>query len=149
MFQRDYILRQIQELIQVIARIMGLRIEGNYEEARSHIAQALKSIWNIHSDEILGLQENELLALCQVNGVFHTDFALALADLLSEDGHIHREQQSSEMALQSFKQAFVIYELILSHSNATPYDIYDRISRLEELMHTIGTEVPPISDENA
>ena len=137
MIQRDFILRQIQELIQVIARIIGLRIEGNYEEARSHIEQTLKSIWNVHREQLLILSSDKLLNLCEVSGTFHTEFAIALADLLIEDGHIFKEQEDVDSALLSYKQSLIIHEIVVSNSDAAPYDIYDRIAKLEEVIKSL------------
>lgn len=132
MFQRDYILRQIQEVIQVIARIIGLRQEGSYEEARSHIENALSENWKLHRAELIELPEDRLKELCIVEGAFHTQFAIALADLLTEDGLIYEEQGKFFHAQESFKQAHVINELVLSMSNEIPYDMYDRIANLDE-----------------
>lgn len=132
MFQRDYILRQIQELIQVIARIMDLRIEGSYEKAHSHIENALASIWNVHRNDLVELSSEQLKELCIVEGAFHTQFAIALADILKEDGVIYEEEGKFFHARDSFAQALSINELVLSHSNEIPFDLYDRISTLKE-----------------
>ena len=143
MFQRDFILRQIQELIQVIARIMGLRMEGNYEEARSHIEHTLQTIWNVHREELLLLSEDKLLELCHVNGVFHTEFSIALADLLAEDGHIYMEQGSKNKALACYKQSHILHDIVLAQSEAAPYDIYDRISKLEAQIESLESQSHP------
>lgn len=132
MFQRDYILRQIQELIQVIARIMDLRIEGAYEEAHSSLENALASIWNIHRSDLVELTADQLKELCIVEGAFHTQFAVALADLLKEDGLLYEEEGKFFHAKDSFKQSLVINKLVLAHSKEIPFDIYERISLLEE-----------------
>ena len=132
MFQQDYILRLIQEVIQAIARIVGLRQEGDYEEARSHIETALLTVWKIHRVKLIELSEEELKELCMVDGVFHTQFAIALADLLKEDGAIYEEEGKFFHAIDSFKQSRVINEFVLSMSSEIPFDIYERIADLEE-----------------
>ena len=118
----------------MIARIMDLRIEGSYEEAHSHIEQALASIWNVHRGDLIELSSDQLKELCIVEGAFHTQFAIALADLLKEDGVLFEEQAKFYHARASFSQALSINELVLAHSNEIPYDIYDRIATLREAM---------------
>ena len=141
MFQQDYILRQIQEIIQVIARIIGLREEGSYEEARSHIETALLGVWNLHRKDLLDLSEERLKELCIVEGAFHTQFAIALADLLKEDGVIYEEEGKFFHAGESYKQARVINTLVLSMSNEIPFDIYDRIADLDAAISRNEAEV--------
>ncbi|HUT78417.1 MAG TPA: hypothetical protein VM285_12055 [Polyangia bacterium] len=47
MFERDYILRMVKQLGDAVARIMGLKVEEDYEEALRVIDRAL--------EELLGL----------------------------------------------------------------------------------------------
>ena len=131
MFQQDYILRMIQEVIQVIARIIGLRQEGSYEEARSHIETALLTVWKVNRSDLIELPGEQLKELCYVEGVFHTQFAIALADLLKEDGLMYEEEGKFFHAIDSYKQARVINELVLSMSLEIPFDIYERIEDLD------------------
>lgn len=140
MFQRDYILRMIQEIIQVIAQIIGLRKEGSFEEARTHIESALMTIWKIHRNDLVDLSGDKLKELCIVEGAFHTQFAIALADLLKEDGALYEEEGKFFHAIDSYKQSKLINELVLSMSSEIPFDIYDRIADLEAAIVRNGVE---------
>ena len=131
MIQRDYILRQIQQLIQVLARVMELRVEGSLEEAHSHIEEALSSIWDLHRDDLVRLSPDEIRELCIVEGQFHTQFAVALADLLNEDGAIFEDQGKFFHAKESYVQARAFNEMVLALGNEIPFDIYDRITDLD------------------
>ena len=130
----------IQEVIQVIAQIIGLRQEGSFEEARSHIETALMSIWKVHRNDLVELSKERLKELCVVEGAFQTQFAIALADLLKEDGIIYEEEGKFFHAIDSYKQAKVINELVLSASTEIPFDIYERIAELEADIVRNGVE---------
>jgi hypothetical protein len=44
MIRRDYVMRQIQELMQVLARALFLRTQGEYDAALKEIRRALKDL---------------------------------------------------------------------------------------------------------
>ena len=81
MIRQDYILRQVQELAQVLARALFLRVRGEYEAALGEIGKALRQIEAGDPD---GLTAEGWLALCRRHEGVTGPLMLAVADLLRE-----------------------------------------------------------------
>ena len=129
MFTRDYILRQIQQLVAVLARVLLLRNSGQPKELLDEVRVGL-------ADNELGaalhdaIPREDLIALCSTESGFSCEKALALADLLREKGYAEQELQMEDWS-RSLLHALWLYEHIASLPNAiVPIDMADRISSL-------------------
>lgn len=120
MIQKDIILRQVQQLTQALAMILFNKKERRPDLAEDHLTQALRSVFGRDRDELVVLEREELVALCSPGDVFSAELALALADLLREDG-----------APESHERAVWLYETCLSSGNLVPLDIHERIAALK------------------
>lgn len=57
MYRRDLITAQIQKLAQVLARIIGLRLEGKLEESETLMTQSLLADFGIHITDLFNSDE--------------------------------------------------------------------------------------------
>lgn len=57
MYRRDLITAQIQKLAQVLARIVGLRLEGNIEESENLMTQSLLADFGINIKDLFNSDE--------------------------------------------------------------------------------------------
>jgi hypothetical protein len=135
MFQRDYVLRQIQQLIQVLELVIFKRKADQFEEASDVLNGALKDLFGLDVDEIAGLSDSDVVALCTSGGQLVSDKALVLAEILEEEGQARELRGTSLMAPLYFAKALALYEAGLGASGAAlPLDIYDRIRTLKSLV---------------
>jgi len=58
MYQRDYILNETRKLAQLLAKLMGLKADGEHEEYRQQFDKILQNEYNVELDELLRLDEN-------------------------------------------------------------------------------------------
>lgn len=126
MITRDFILRQIQQLVQVLARVMMLRSARQEETALQEIDRALSEISGM--DVLLhpGLHREDVLATCGTGNDFNPEKALVLADVLVEKAELLREEEGRRQYLQ---YAQWLFQGVLSNeSTAIPLDIYDRMT---------------------
>lgn len=86
MIRRDYVMRQIQELVQVLARALFLRSQGEYEAALKEIGRALKALDPATNIEALDAQG--WLDLCRR----HED---VVGPLMEVTGSLLRERAAS------------------------------------------------------
>jgi hypothetical protein len=122
MFTRDYILRQVQQLIQALSLVLVHKRAGSAEQAADMLGEALGAITGLSLDRIRGLDRSALLELCTRDGRFQPDFAVAVADLLREDDRA-----------ASHARARFLYETALQSGGAMPLDIQERIAELPRL----------------
>jgi 8-oxo-dGTP diphosphatase len=144
MFSRDTILRQIQQLVQVLARVLFHKSMHAYDEARREIDEALNDLLGLDAAGLDALHRVALLARCRELGEWSGEKALALADLLIERGHLallERGETGRVEAQRWFQHANTLYTEVLSNPDtALPHDIHDRLDALKtELVLTAST----------
>lgn len=83
---RDFVMRQIQQLVQVLLQVLFNKREGLHEKARTVLDEGLKSTFDADLDELLAMDRTTFMELCSPSNAFHAGLAVALADLLREEG---------------------------------------------------------------
>jgi len=63
MYRKDLITAEIQKLAQVLARIMGLRLEGKLEEAEDLFRESLLKDFGITEEQLFSKQNDDFEAL--------------------------------------------------------------------------------------
>jgi hypothetical protein len=104
MIQRDFILRQVQELAQLLARSLFLRARREYETALSEIGRALRQL---EADKDLNqMSVEDWITLCRRHGYESGPLMLAVGDVLREQaavldstGRPQEAERSRELAV--------------------------------------------------
>jgi hypothetical protein len=63
MYRKDLITAEIQKLAQVLARIMGLKLEGKLEEAEDLFRESLLKDFGITEEQLFSKQDDDFEAL--------------------------------------------------------------------------------------
>lgn len=135
MLHRDFLMRQIQQAVQVLlqalASVLRLKAEERYDEAIQRITDVFGEI-DLTPRPVGELNAQELLDLCSTSQGFQVDLALSIADLLREEGEILRLQGRDELACASEEKALALYRrAIKTEGAAMPMDIHTKMSGLE------------------
>ncbi len=90
--KKDLILRMIEQLGGVIARIMNLNRSGNYEEAQTHLNQTFRLAVGFERDFIEKLTPDSLVSLLIADKppAVWLEPSCILVRLLHEQAYIHR-----------------------------------------------------------
>jgi hypothetical protein len=120
MIRRDYILRMVQEMVQMLARVMFLKSRREYDQALSEINQALRQL----GAEVGGqasLSVEDWIALCRKHEPSAAGLMMATADLLREQGEVLTLQEkpaeghcSRVASLTLFLEAILTGETFIS-----------------------------------
>jgi tetratricopeptide (TPR) repeat protein len=141
MIRRDYFLRMVQEMAQVLARAVLLRHRKEYDQALKEINDALRSL---RADSAAPADEPSLenwLELCRRHEGAGAGLMVAVADLIKEQADLlwlrqsaSECQQASALSLGLFLEALVTGSTFVSA---------DLLARVEELIErTAGTTLP-------
>src|SRR5215468_6688993 len=98
MIRRDYLLRMIEEFVQLLARLKSLKQEQRWEEAGLTLDEQFNRLVGADAHAVVQLSETELLAKL-IRGeptVAVKDRALILASLLKEAGDVATGQEKFE-----------------------------------------------------
>jgi hypothetical protein len=105
--RRDYLLRIIDEVCEIIARIVFQRTSGRYQEALLGVVQACERLFNLEADQLFQLTPEQHFAMLTV-GVPAEDArekVLLYAALNTEAGRIYLALGNAVMARNSFLNA--------------------------------------------
>jgi hypothetical protein len=116
---RDFILRQIQQLAQVLAVVLVRKRTEDEAGAQATLAEGLEAATGVSLEKLRTMDRDALLALCEREGVFSAEWAVALADLLAEDE-----------VPASWERAAWLYEAALAAGGPVPFDVDARIAAL-------------------
>lgn len=112
MITRDYILRQIRQLVQALSLVLFHRREREFDLAQTVLENTLVDALGLPLDRLLALDREALLALCSRDGALHGELAVAIADLL-------RQHESAE----ADERARWLYRAALEVGAAVPMDV--------------------------
>ena len=121
MYRRDYIMRQIEFMVEVIQRVTGLAKEKRYQAAMSLIDDSLDKLFGLNGTLLTGLSGREPLS--QLTFGEETDLSqaklIAAAALLKEAGDIQAEQDEEDESFRSFVSALeLLLTALLNHDNS-------------------------------
>jgi hypothetical protein len=104
MFEKDYIIRAIEELFQAIARIRRARREARYGEARADIEATCRSITGLELEQARSMGHDALRAVLP-----EPERRAIVARLLSEYGETLAATGGDDGA-RYLRAAFVLYD---------------------------------------
>lgn len=116
---RDFVMRQIQQLVQALATLVGKRLEDPDVNFGQEAADAVASATGMPLDALRAASREEVIAACEREGAFNVDIAVPLADLLSAD----------DDAASRIRAAW-LYEEAMRVGAAVPFDVHERLERL-------------------
>ena len=137
MFQRDIIMREIEQAIRVLlhvfAQVLRLKSEERYEEALAYLREAFGEA-DLSPRPVGELSPRELVALCEYPRGFEYGLALSIADLLCEEVDLLTQLGSLPEARARAVGARALYEAALATEGAVlPVDIAQKLLRAERL----------------
>lgn len=139
MFNQDFIMRQIQQLTQVLNQILTqvLRIKSEEVQADvlTYLDQELLKELGFDLDEILSIEnEKQLHSFLKQSGLNFENLNL-LADILFEvaDNEFENPNQHSK-SLQLFSKSLLIYEFLEKSENIYSIDRNLKISKIKDIL---------------
>lgn len=133
MLHRDYLMRQIEQLGQVLARVLFNKSNQQYDAAIEEIDQAFSNQLGHGLSDLRHLSIDELVTLCSTTEGLSAELTLRVGDLLYEDGKIRARQGDGSATCPSFIRALALYAEVVSRGDeALPWDIFQKIERLRE-----------------
>ena len=137
MFTEDYIMRMINQMVMVLASIIGLRKAGQYQEAQQLVNQSLEQLLGLDAGLVKQMDEASLLKVLYAQGELDKDRLYIIAELYEQEGLIFSDQENFPSADADFKRALLFYlEIALSETfedyPELPHKIRELDQRLED-----------------
>ncbi|MFD0715286.1 DUF6483 family protein [Paenibacillus sp. GCM10027626] len=118
MFHRDYFMRMIEQMTQVVGQVTGLRRERKHEEALYAIDELLDRQFRLNGKLIRSLSDEDLIQMMTTNGVVESPNIYAIAALLKEEGDVYEEMGEGDKSYQSHLKALHLFIRLAMLDNA-------------------------------
>lgn len=119
MFQKDYLMRMIEQFTNFVAKIMGLKVSGQIEEVHLELNGALLHYTGLSEEALRKLSAKDLLHLLGGNDEFTVKKRVMIAELLKLKADTYFESGSQELSYDLYLKSFHIYgETILSSKDS-------------------------------
>jgi hypothetical protein len=133
--RRDYILRTIAELVQVLARVVSLKSRQEYEQALREIDRALRDLRDASGPAPNEVSLEDWIALCRKHEQTASGLMMAVADLLREQGDLLARQNNIAAGRRSDTLALGLFlEAVLSGETFVSVELLDKVDRLFEIV---------------
>lgn len=118
MYQKDYLLRIIEQLTVVLVRIVLQKKTKNYGKALIEIELAYQTILNEEPNRLRQMTADEMIKWLRADGVFNAQKSLIIAELLREEAEIRElESRFTDAVLDLLIKAFCLYEEAMIHDS--------------------------------
>ena len=133
MFERDYILRMIEQFVKVIAKVLLNKETGNYDSALDEIRQGYTGIFGIDKELIAVSSAEEIITLLKLRGKDKPKVFLMLAEFLKEEAEIHKstDDLSKDQIDSTYCKSLSLYlEAVQNNHEFQTEENYKKISEL-------------------
>ena len=145
MIRQDYIMRMIEQMVKVLAKILFNKEAGNYNAAINDIDAAFNSITGLDYNMINDLSANDIISILKMS---KDDAAVSIkciviAKLLKEKTDIAKlnSDENSRLVYNYQKSISLYLEGILNNKNVE-VDLSEYYSDVKEIVKILEDEIP-------
>lgn len=133
MIRRDFVLRSIQQLTQVLARVLHLKDRQEYEQALREVGQGLREFGGAEPGAAPARSIEDWIALCRKHPDSAGGLMLSVADLLTEQGELFlRDQRVAESTHARTLALGLLIEAMLTEECFVTVDLVTKVDVLIE-----------------
>lgn len=141
MLQRDYMMRQIQQAIELLQVALGLVDWRNYSEALKLIDDGFQRFFGFDSNFINAVPLSYLISMLTRQGVLDADGCLLMAALLKAEGEVYEAQEYSEGSYPRYLRALnLMLEVFESPQRRNAPESWENIDGMVEKL--AGYDLP-------
>jgi hypothetical protein len=133
MITRDYFLRMIHMLAQVVARLLKLRETNQYDEAHEVIRQTSRQFLGMDAKLLNSLSRDELIRLLALGDRFDVEKCVVAAELLRMTAELEELQGKHDDSYETSARSLNLYlELLFRETGAMPEEFFEKVDLLVE-----------------
>jgi hypothetical protein len=132
MIQRDYILRMIQMLGDLLAAILGLIRKGDYSRASENLSQIYYDLLKQDAAFFRTIAEDELTEKLLEQHNYTNGHLEILAELFNAEAELSMAQGNTEEGLAYTRKALILFEYIDKAYRTFSKDRFEKISALND-----------------
>ena len=131
MITRDYFMRMIHQLAQVIAKVLKLNEVKQYDNALEEIQRSAKQLLGMDLQLLTSLSDDEHIRLRSLGERFEVEKCVVTAELLRLIGEVRERQFDEEGKYRSYATSLSLFlELLFRESETLPREYFEEIDLL-------------------
>ena len=125
--EKDFLMRYINKLGMVLAKILGLKGKGKFEEANQVIEDSLADFGLKIPEEYLLIDDSIFIAEITGSNGLNKDQIKVLSEFLFEKGDIKRLSGDDDSARKYFNRTLILLDYLTNIENVFSFEREDRI----------------------
>ena len=122
MFQRDFVMNEARKFALMLAKLLGLKAEGEYEEYLKYFNEVLEEEYSAELNELLNLDEDAFR-----QKLIEADYSAEKLNALSQILYVFAEPFNNDDETQALlKKVMVIFALLETQHH---YESFDNITK--------------------
>ena len=131
MITRDYFMRMIHQLAQVIGKVLKLNEVKQYTEALEEVQRSSKQLLGMDLQLLTSLSDTEFIRFFSLGERFDVEKCVVTAKLLQLTGEIQERQADEQGSYNSYTTSLsLLLELLFRESETLPKEYFDEIDAL-------------------
>jgi len=141
MLSEDYLFRMIMQAAAVMAKIIGLKMAGQYPEALQAIDQTLEQTLGMNAEMVKLLDDDSLYKILTINEVLDLERLGIIADLFTEEGDILNLQKKKSESNNYYIRSLNYY--LMMSINKDPLQPNELSRKIEEIIQKLANHNLP------
>ncbi|GGH38906.1 DUF6483 family protein [Paenibacillus segetis] len=145
MLRRDYLVRMIEEMTEMIGKVFGLKQERKFIEALWEIDDLYKDQFRLNSNLLRSLSARDITEMFRSGGVVEADKLQSLAYIIKEEANIYYAMGKHDEGVTRFMKALHLY--LTASLNGADRSLWNLDEEVKELLlHLKGYRLPTDTD---
>ncbi|WP_054943430.1 DUF6483 family protein [Paenibacillus ihuae] len=145
MFRRDYIVRMIEDMTAMVAKVFTLKQEKKITEALWEVDELLGRHFRLNSRLLNSLSVEDIIDMYRLGGVIESDKLQGVARLLKEEGGIYAAEGNTEAAL--FRSMRSLHLFLYADLHGADRDLLNMTQEIDELLNEVEAYRLPVKTE--
>ncbi|EHB59530.1 MULTISPECIES: DUF6483 family protein [Paenibacillus] len=150
MLRRDYLMRMVEDMTQMIAKVFALKQERKHTEALWELDDMLRRQFRLNSKLLRSLSASDIEQLFYNHGYLEADRLQGAARLLEEEAEIEQELGREDEAVHLYTKVLQLYlKSALNGADPGLFDLPGRIRSVKERLRAYELPARLVRDDMA
>ena len=144
MFQRDYILRLVEQLAKTLGAVLTLKKARRFDEAELAVSEAAKNLVGLDVKTLLALPVDQIVSLFSPSGSLDAGKCIVVAEILYEYGEIKSLRGEEDLAYHARIRALSLLLEVSGRESLERIPDAQRYLRQIESLTGALSDYPPV-----
>ena len=132
MYQKDYILRMIEMLGELLAAIFGLIKKGNYIQASQSLERAYYNLLKEEASFFRRIKRDELTEKLIRDHNYTNSHLEILAELFYAEAELKYAKDNKEESIEFYEKSLILFEFVENNSKSYSLDRQSKQSSIQK-----------------